>query len=67
MPVWTMDMGTVVSWAPESAQQVNDFTLGVFSNVVGIGRDTVEYAPLSSETVRGSVGLGWAALASHPA
>ena len=61
------DIGTVVNWAPESAQHVSVFTRGVLIDVLGIGRDKVEYADLSRETVRGSVGLGWAGLASQPA
>ena len=63
----SIDIGTVVNWAPESAQHVSVLTRGVFNDVLGIGKDRVEYAALSRETVRGSVGLGWAALTSQPA
>ena len=54
----SIDIGTVVNWAPESAQHVSVFTRGVLNDVLGIGKDRVEYAALSRETVRGSVGLG---------
>ena len=63
----SIEIGTVVSWAPVSAHDCTLVFLAGLSEGLGIGNLRSAYAALSIFTDRGRVGLGIASCARHPA